>query len=323
MLTKAYAVQCSATRLPRPSLPEERRRSHALFALALGSFVIGTSEFASMGILQIFSTDLNIDVSTATHAITAYAFGVLIGAPLVTLAAARLNRRTLLLGLTTLFIVGNLLSAAATGIGTLAVARFISGMPQGAYFGVGAVVASYFFGPDRAGKAFSLVMTGLTIATIFGAPLATFLGQHLGWRDTYTTVAGAGVLALAALWAWVPRTEALRGTSIVHELSGLGNRNVWAMMTVASLAVASIFAVYTFIGPMVTEVAGLSSTLIPIALALFGIGMTTGTLIGGRLADAYAYRGLVTGFGCALIVLAILARSMDRNRGSCCLHCLE
>jgi len=221
MLTKAYEAQCRATKLPPPPLAHEKQRGLALLALALGSFVIGTSEFASMGILQTFSADLHITVSTATHAITGYALGVLLGAPIVTLAAARLNRRTLLLGLMFLFIAGNLISSAATSIAMLTVARFISGMPQGAYFGAGAVVASYFFGPTQAGRAFALVMTGLTIATIFGAPIATFVGQHLGWRDTYALVAGIGVLSLVALWLWVPQTDALRGSSIGHELGAL------------------------------------------------------------------------------------------------------
>jgi predicted MFS family arabinose efflux permease len=283
MLTKAYEAQCRATKLPSPPPAQERRRGFALFALALGSFVIGTSEFASMGILQIFSADLHITVPVATHAITGYALGVLLGAPIVTLAAAHLNRRTLLLGLMSLFIIANLLSAVATGIGMLAVARFISGLPQGAYFGAGAVVAAYFFGPSQGGRAFALVMTGLTVATIFGAPIATFVGQHLGWRDTYTLVAGLGVLALAALWMWVPQTDELRGSSIGHELSALRKRNVWAMMTVAALSVASIFAVYTFIGPFITDVAQLSIGIVPISLALFGLGMTAGNLIGGRL----------------------------------------
>jgi len=307
MLTKAYEAQCRATKLSPPPPAEERRRGLALFALALGSFVIGTSEFASMGILQIFSANLHISVPIATHAITGYAVGVLLGAPIVTLAAARLNRRTLLLCLMSLFILGNLLSAAAPSIGLLAVARFISGMPQGAYFGAGAVVASYFFGPTQGGRAFALVMTGLTVATIFGAPIATFVGQHLGWRETYTLVAGLGVLALAALWMWVPQTNELRGSPIGHELSALRKPNVWTMMTVAALSVASIFAVYTFIGPIVTDAAHLSIGIVPIALALFGLGMTAGNLIGGRLADAYTYLGLVGGFCAALVVLSILA----------------
>ncbi|RCW81270.1 MFS transporter [Phyllobacterium bourgognense] len=307
MLEKAYRGQCAAVKVHCTNEAERRKRGLTLFALALGSFCIGTSEFASMGILQLFSASLGIDIPTATNAITAYAFGVVIGAPLVTLAAARLNRRTLLLCLMGLFILGNVLSAVATDLGTFAFARFISGMPQGAYFGAGAVVASYIVGPGHAGKAFALVMSGLTIATIIGSPLATFLGQSLGWRNTYFSVAAVAGLALIALWTWVPRTQALQGGPVAQELASLRRPAVWAMMLVAALGVASIFAVYTFIGPFVTDVATLDQTWIPAALALFGLGMTAGNLIGGRLADSYPARGLVVGYGSALIVLSVLA----------------
>ncbi|MGO4126628.1 MFS transporter [Inquilinus sp. YAF38] len=307
MLDKAYRGQCAAVTAHCTDEAQRRKRGLTLFALALGSFCIGTSEFASMGILQLFSASFGIDIPTATNAIAAYAFGVVIGAPLVTLVAARLNRRTLLLCLMGLFILGNVLSAVATDLGMLALARFVSGLPQGAYFGAGAVVASYIVGPGHAGKAFALVMTGLTVATIIGSPLATFLGQTLGWRNTYFIVAAAAGLAFLALWSWVPRTEALRGGPVVQELASLRRPAVWAMMLVAALGVASIFAVYTFIGPFVTDVAALDRAWVPAALALFGLGMTTGNLIGGRLADAYPARGLVIGFGSALVVLALMA----------------
>jgi DHA1 family inner membrane transport protein len=307
MLDKAYRGQCAAVKVHCTDEAERRNRGLTLFALALGSFCIGTSEFASMGILQLFSASLGIDIPTATNAIAAYAFGVVIGAPLVTLVAARLNRRTLLLCLMGLFILGNVLSAVASDLGMFALARFVSGMPQGAYFGAGAVVASYIVGPGHAGKAFALVMTGLTVATIIGSPLATFLGQTMGWRNTYFTVAGVAVLAFLALWTWVPRTEALHGGPVVQELASLRKPAVWATMLVAALGVASIFAVYTFIGPFVTDVAALDQAWIPLALALFGLGMTAGNLIGGRLADSYPARGLVMGFGSALIALAVLA----------------
>ncbi|MBB3409908.1 DHA1 family inner membrane transport protein [Rhizobium sp. BK316] len=309
MFQKAFEPQCKAVATHCTDAAQHRRRGLTLFALALGSFCIGTSEFASMGVLQLFAESLDISIPVATNAITAYAFGVVIGAPLVTLAAARFNRKSLLLVLLGLFIVGNMLSALAANLGMFALARFISGMPQGAYFGAGAVVASYIVGPGHGGKAFALVMTGLTVATIIGSPLATFLGQNLGWRNTYFAVAGAGVLALLALWAWVPRTEALDGGPIAQELSSLRRGSVWIMMLVAALGVASIFAVYTFIGPFVTDVAVIDRAWIPVALALFGIGMTAGNLIGGRIADSHPSWGLVVGFGSALIVLAVLASS--------------
>ncbi|MBK5571798.1 MFS transporter, partial [Ensifer sp. SSB1] len=247
---------------PVVEAPTPQNNRLTLLALALGSFAIGTSEFASMGIIQLFSEAMNIGVPEATSAITAYAFGVVIGAPLMTLAAAKMNRRTLLLALMGLFILGNVLSAIAANMGMLMVARFISGLPQGAYFGAGAVVASYVVGPGQAGKAFAIVMTGLTVATIIGSPLATFLGQTLGWRETYLAIAAFAVLAFVAIWAWVPRTKALDGVPVVQELSSLRKPSVWGVMLVAAVGIASIFAVYTFIAPIVTDVAVLSPAMI-------------------------------------------------------------
>ncbi|NMN03787.1 MULTISPECIES: MFS transporter [unclassified Novosphingobium] len=278
-----------------------------LMALALGSFVIGTSEFASMGIIQLFAGDLGLSIPQATSAITAYAFGVVIGAPLVTLAAARLNRRKLLLWLMVLFLVGNLASAVADSLGALIAVRFISGLPQGAYFGAGAVVAAHVTGPGRAGRAFAIVMTGLTVATIVGSPLATFMGQTLGWRETYGAVAFLAGLAIAAIWHWVPSTAALDGVPVIQELSALRKPAVWGVMLIAAVGVGSIFAVYTFIGPIVTDVARLPAAVIPLALGVFGVGMTVGNLLGGRIADLHPARGIVLGYGSALAVMAVLA----------------
>ncbi|OED00863.1 MFS transporter [Rhizobium sp. YK2] len=307
MLDKAYHAQCAAVNV-HSSDPVERGRCRlTLLSLALGSFCIGTSEFASMGILQLFSESLEISIPTATNAVTAYAFGVVIGAPLVTLAAARLNRRTLLLMLMAQFVLGNVLSGLAANLEMFALARFISGMPQGAYFGAGAVVATYVYGPGHTGKAFALVMMGLTIATIVGSPLATLLGQTVGWRNTYFTVSGLGVLSFLALMAFVPKTAALNGSSVIQELSALRKGTVWMTMLVTALGVASIFAIYTFVGPLITDVAMLEAGWIPIALAVFGIGMTAGNFLGGRLADVYPARGLLLGFGVAVVVLAALA----------------
>lgn len=299
----------SETQVFVPATTDAAARSQrlALLALALGSFSIGTSEFASMGIIQLFSDTLGISVPSATHAIEAYAFGVVLGAPLVTLLAARLNRRALLLGLMALFVAGNVLSALASNLGFLMLARFTSGLPQGAYFGAGAVVASYIVGPGQAGKAFAIVMTGLTVATIVGSPLATFLGQTLGWRETYLAVAAFSLLAFGAIWQWVPRTKALDGVPVIQELSSLRKGSVWGVMLVAALGVASIFAVYTFIAPMVTDTVRFAPEMIPVALTLFGIGMTAGNVYGGKLADLYPARGIVIGFGSALVIMAVLA----------------
>jgi DHA1 family inner membrane transport protein len=306
MLHRAYAAQCAVDEARHTGVPAQHRRELTLFALAFGTFAIGTGEFGSNGIIQLFASSLHISLPAATYAISAYACGVMVGSPLITLAAAHLNRRTLLLLLMGDFLVGNLLSAAAVSIGMLVAARFITGMVQGAYFGCGAVVAAYVFGPGRGGKAFAVVMSGLTVATIVGAPVATFLGQHLGWRATYAAVAGVGALAAATLLAWVPRTDALHGGPVKQELSALRKVPVWTMLLVAALGISSIFAVYTFIGTFVTDAAALSASVIPIALAVFGLGMAAGNLFGGRLADAHESLGLVAGFGGCLCFLAAI-----------------
>ncbi|MFJ3487603.1 MFS transporter [Pseudomonas sp. NPDC090202] len=317
-MTSPVLLDRNAARASRPAsvdanqkttvaLSSNLARSLALFALALGSFCIGTSEFASMGVIQLFSASLGIDIPHATNAVTAYALGVVIGAPAVTLAAARLNRRTLLLLLMALFVVGNVLSAIASSLDFLVVARFISGLPQGAYFGAGAMVASWIMGPGQSGRAFAIVMTGLTVATIIGSPMATFIGQHLGWRETYLAVAALSALALLAIRQWLPRSSALDGAPVIQELSALRKGQLWAMMAVATTGIASLFAVYTFVGPIVTDAAHLAQGMIPVALAVFGIGMTAGNVVGGQLADRFPARGIVLGFGLALVVLVVIA----------------
>ncbi|WP_243060318.1 MFS transporter [Nocardioides sp. SR21] len=307
----AYEGQCrSAERRHRPEV--DRRTTLILLALALGTFAIGSGEFGSNGIIQLFADDLDVSVPMATNAVTAYALGVVVGSPILTIAAARLNRRTLLLGLVALFIVGNLLSAAATDLGMLAAARFVTGTVQGAYFGAGAVVAGYAYGPGRGGKAFATVMAGLTVATIIGSPLGTFIGQRAGWQALYVTVAGLGLGTGLAIWFWVPRTTALDGGSVRQELGALRRPMVWVMVAVAGLGISSIFAVYTFIGPYITDAAGADQALIPVALAVFGVGMAVGNWIGGRLADQYDYRGLVLGYASVMVFLVVIGLGGER-----------
>lgn len=288
-----------------------RRPKLTLFALALGTFAIGTGEFGSNGIIQLFASDLDLTIPVATHAITAYAFGVVVGSPLITLFYARTNRRSLLLGLVVLFLVGNAISALAPSIELLVVFRFVAGSVQGAFFGAGAVVAAYVYGPGRGGRAFATVMGGLTLATIVGSPLGTFIGQSAGWRAMYWTVVAIGLLAGVALVAWLPRTGDLRGSSVVDELRALRRPEVWVMFTVAALGISSIFAVYTFIGPFVTDAARRDASLVPIALAVFGLGMAVGNGLGGRVADRFAHRGLVWGYGGVLALLALIGVAGD------------
>lgn len=302
----AYQPQCRAAEDRHASEIGERRTALVLLALALGTFAIGSGEFGSNGIIQLFADDLDVSVPVATNAVTAYALGVVVGSPVLTIAAARLNRRALLLGLVGLFVVGNLLSAAATDLGMFAAARFVTGTVQGAYFGAGAVVAAYAYGPGRSGKAFATVMAGLTVATIVGSPAGTFIGQQAGWRALYVVVAVVGVGSGLAIWRWVPRTSHLDGGSIAQELGALRRPMVWVTMAVAALGISSIFAVYTFIGPFVTDGAGADEALIPVALVVFGTGMAVGNAVGGRLADRFDYRGLVVGYALVLPCLVLI-----------------
>ncbi|MFG1918837.1 MFS transporter [Micromonospora sp. NPDC048898] len=306
VFNKPYESQRSPEAKRRTAAQPGRRKGLTLFALALGAFAIGTGEFGSNGIIQLFASDLDASIPVATYAISAYAFGVMIGSPAITLLAARANRRTLLLGLLVLFLVGNVLSALAPNIATLVVFRFVTGSVQGAYFGAGAVVAAYVYGPGKGGRAFATVMGGLTVATVLGSPLGTLVGQHAGWRATYWTVIGVGLLAGAALLAWLPRTDDLHGNSVVRELGALRRPEVWLMVMVAALGISSIFAVYTFIGPFVTDAAGQSPSLIPVALAVFGLGMAFGNYFGGRAADRYGSRPLIYGFGYVLVLLGAI-----------------
>ncbi|MFJ4988854.1 MFS transporter [Streptomyces sp. NPDC088732] len=307
MYQRAYKGQCAAEEVRHTSARAPIRNPRlALLALALGTFAIGTGEFGSNGIIQLFAADLHIAIPVATYAVTAYAVGVVIGSPAIILLGARVNRRTLLLGLIVLFLVGNVLSALAPNIALLVAFRFITGSVQGAFFGAGAVVAAYVYGPGRSGTAFATVMGGLTVATIVGSPLSTFIGQSVGWRAMYWTVVAIGLVAGAALVAWLPRTSDLRGNSITNELGALRRVDVWLMVTVAALGISSIFAVYTFIGPFITDAALRDASLVPIALAVFGVGMGVGNYYGGRVADRHESRGLVWGYGGVLVLLVLI-----------------
>ncbi len=277
----------------------------ALLALSLGSFCIGTTEFASMGILPLIVQDLRVSIPSAGHAISAYAIGVVAGAPLLTMAGARLHRRPFLLMLFAMFIVGNVLSALAPSIEWLILARFLTGLPHGCYFGAGVVAGAHLVGKSRTGRAVSLILLGLTVANIIGAPAATFAGQMLGWRNTYLLVAFFGLIAFVCLWLWLPKSAALKGNALSQELHGLKTPKAWFLLSIIAIGTSSIFAVYTYIGPMVTDIAHMPSAMIPVALMTFGAGMTSGNLLGGYLADKYQQKGIVIGFCCVLITLAI------------------
>ncbi|MEW2167867.1 MFS transporter [Streptomyces sp. NPDC007084] len=257
----------------------------ALLALAAIAFGIGTTEFATMGLLPQIADGIDVSVPHAGNVVSAYALGVVVGAPVLTGIGARVPHKRLLLLLTGLFVVGNVASAFAPGFGTLFAARFLAGLPHGALFGVGAVVASRLVAPERAARAVSRMFLGLTVANIVGVPLVTALGQHLGWRAAYGAVGVIGLIALAALAAFVPHQPRGPQSGIRHELRAMGNRQVAIGLATAVVGFGGFFAVYSYLVPMLNHLTGISGTSITWVLALYGVGMTLGTLLAGPLTD--------------------------------------
>jgi len=287
--------------------PTPRTATLALLALALGGFTIGTTEFATMGLVPDIASDLGVSIPATGHVITAYALGVVVGAPLLTSLAARLPRKALLLWLMAGYTVANLASALAPSFDGLLAARFVAGLPHGAFFGVGAVVGTAVVGPQRRGRAVATMMAGLTIANVVGVPLSTFVGQQLGWRLAFVVVGGLGALSLLGLARFVPHVDAVPGASVRGELGALRNGRLWVTVAAAAVGFGGLFAVYTYIAPTVTTVTGLSEDLVPVVLAVFGVGMTVGTILGGRLVDRSVFRTVVGGFAATAVALAVLA----------------
>ncbi|MDT0413003.1 MULTISPECIES: MFS transporter [Streptomyces] len=273
----------------------------ALLALAVVAFGIGTTEFVSMGLLPQIADGVGVSVPQAGNIVSAYALGVVLGAPLLTGLGARIPHKKLLLWLTGLFVIGNTASAFAPGFGTLFAARVLAGLPHGALFGVGAVVASRLVAPERAARAVSMMFLGLTVANIVGVPAGTALGQALGWRAAYLAVAGIGLVALAALVKLVPHQPRGEGAGIGRELRAMGNRHVAIMLATAVVGFGGCFAVYSYLVPMLTEVTGMAESSTTFVLALYGVGMTLGTLVAGPLTDRAPRPTLYGG----LIILAM------------------
>ncbi|RJK94940.1 MFS transporter [Vallicoccus soli] len=258
-----------------------------------------------MGVLPEVTGDLGATIPEGGHLVSAYALGVVVGAPLLAVLGAKLQRTTLLLLLLVGVAVGNAASALAPGFGSLLVARFAAGLPHGAYFGIGAVVAAALAPPDRRARAVAFVMLGLTIANLLGVPVATWLGQELGWRTTYGFVAVVGLLAVAAVARYVPAVPAQEGATARQELGALRRRQVWLALLTGAIGFGGFFAVYSYISPTLTDVTGTSESVVPVILAVFGVGMTLGTLVGGRLADWSIPRTVLLGLGANAVLLVL------------------
>lgn len=288
-----------------------RRAGLITFALAVGSFGLGTGEFAIMGLLPDIASGFHVSVPSAGHLISAYALGVVVGAPMIALLAARLSRRTLLLLLMLGFSLGNLASAVAPGMLTLTLARFLSGLPHGAYFGVAGLVAASIAAPGRRTQTVGRVLLGLTVATLVGTPLVAWLGQQFGWRSLFVLVGAVGTLTVLLLWQTLPQDDVHHEAGALRELGALMRPQVWLTFAFAAVGFGGMFAVFSYIAATATLVAHLPEGFVPVILAIFGTGMIVGNVLGAWLAD----RALMTTIGSmmsfnimVLIVFALTAQ---------------
>ncbi|WP_420138538.1 MFS transporter [Sphingomonas sp.] len=253
--------------------------------LALGGFAIGTTEFATMSLLPDFSRGLGVDAPTGGHVISAYAFGVVVGAPLLAVLGARMSRRMLLVLLMAAFAVGNALSAVAPSFRVLLIFRFLAGLPHGAYFGTAALVAASLVPPERRTMAVGRVMLGLTVATIIGVPLANALGHWLGWRWGFGIVAIIAVLTALLVLAIAPADPPAQGASPLRELTALRRGQVWLTLAIGAIGFGGMFAVYTYLASTLSQVTHAPDYGLTLVLTVFGVGLTLGNLIVPRFAD--------------------------------------
>jgi DHA1 family inner membrane transport protein len=289
-----------------PTAPATRTAVLAIVALALGGFAIGTTEFVTMGLLPDIADGVQASIPSAGHFISAYALGVVVGAPTIAALGARLPRRSLAIGLLVAFIAGNTLSALAPGYTSLVLARFVAGLPHGAYFGVASLIAASLVPAHLRGRAVSSVMLGLASANVAGVPAATWLGQHLGWRSAYWAVVVVGALSVAAVLAVVPSIPGRSEATLRSELGALRRPQVILTLLVATVGFGGMFAMYSYIAPTVTDEAHTSAGFVPVVLLAFGLGGVLGTALGGRLADRALFRSLVGATVAVGVLLAVM-----------------
>ena len=276
-------------------MPHPRHATLATIALILGGVAIGTTEFVTMGLLPEIASGVGVSIPSAGHTISAYAAGVVIGAPLLAVLAATWPRKALLIGLMGAFTVGNVLSAMAPDYTLLVGARFLAGLPHGAFFGVAALVAVDLAQRGQAGRAVGRVMLGIPIANVLGVPGATWLGQAFGWRTAYWLVAVIGLATMALIAHAVPHLPADRTRTVRNELSALTSLQVWLTLGVGAVGFGGMFAMYSYIAPTVTEVTGLPASAVPVFLLVFGVSGFVGNLVAGRMGDWSVIRSVVIG----------------------------
>lgn len=284
----------------------------ALLALALGGFGIGATEFVAMGLLPTLAKDLLPSLYAANEAeslaqagwlISAYALGVVVGAPTIAASSARFPRKQLLLVLVGIIVVATVASAVLPSFGLVLAARFVSGLPHGAYFGIASLVAAQLMGPGQRGRGIAFVLSGLTISNVIGVPLITALGHVAGWRVAYIAVAAIFALTFAAIAVFVPLQAGDASATIRRELAGFTRSQVWLSLLTGAIGFGGFFAVYTYVSPLVTNAAHLSIDIVPLALVAVGLGMTIGNIVGGRAADHHVMKTLFVCFGAFIVSL--------------------
>ncbi|TLF44713.1 MFS transporter [Maribacter aurantiacus] len=284
----------------------ERTNKKALFSLALGGFGIGLTEFVIMGILTEVSDALEITISQAGHFIAAYAFGVVVGAPLLTSLGSKLSPKRMLFILMVWFTLFNTLSGLSTNYVTLLLLRFLSGIPHGAFFGIGAVVAMKLARKGKSAQAIAMMFSGLTVANVIGVPIGTYIGQEFGWSMSFFLVGVVGILTLTTLQFWMPQMEAATNTPQVKLSEALRNKQLWAMIALTTIGTGGFFAWYSYIAPLITDVAGLEDHYVGYAMMLAGLGMVFGNFVGAKMAEVFSpLRAVIISLSVMSIVLVI------------------
>ncbi|WP_254713085.1 MFS transporter [Polaribacter sp. HaHaR_3_91] len=266
----------------------------SLLSLALGTFAIGMTEFTMMGILPDIAKDLNIDIPSAGHLISLYALGVVIGSPILVLFTAKYSPRKVLIFLMLLFAVFNALFAVSPIYSLLLVSRFMAGLPHGAFFGVGSVVAAKFADPGKKAQAIAIMVTGMTIANLIGVPLGTYIGHHFSWRYTYLIISLFGLLSMLSIYFWIPKMQPLSQVSKKSQLAYFKTKKAWVIIGMVSIGTGGLFAWLSYIAPLMTEITKINEDGIPFVMVLVGLGMIIGNLLGGKLADIITPQKTVT-----------------------------
>lgn len=257
-----------------------------------------------MGLLPQIAQGTGVDIPRAGHYISAYALGVVIGAPVIAVAGARVPRKTMLIGLMGLFALAHMLTPVATSYPTLMAVRFLAGVPHGAYFGIGGLVAAGLVSRERRTSAIAAILGGLGVANVVGVPLATLVGQRLGWAAPFVGVGVLGLLTAAALTVLLPRDPAPHEASMLAELGALRRVQVWFALAIGVVGFGGMFAFYSYITPTMTQLAGLPSNAVPFVLMTYGLGMVTGMALAGRAARRGVLRGIVVSLALIAVALA-------------------